>query len=159
MKAEAATSLGVRSRSRRRYTAGLIILVVLGLALAACSTSLDDLAEGDCFDDPTELQVQSVPLLSCEEPHDNEVFALFALVGGSDAPYPGDLEVAEDANILCLGDFESYVGVSYFDSSLDIAHFTPTRESWDETGDRGVVCALYNIDFEKLVESVKGTGQ
>ena len=55
----------------------------------------------------------------------------------------------------CLERFEAFVGKDYESSSLDIATLYPSAESWQQS-DREVVCAVYDVDAEKLTGSVKG---
>ena len=38
-----------------------------------------DMAVGECFQDPTSLEFTDVEKVSCSEPHDNEVYALYDL--------------------------------------------------------------------------------
>ena len=111
---------------------------------------------GDCFDDGTAFteenpEVGSVPGVPCSKPHDNEVFAVFDV---SAASFPGD-GMADMAQGACMERFESFVGRDYESSSLDIAALYPSHESWHSQNDREVVCAVYDIDAQKLVGSVK----
>ncbi|HUG31762.1 MAG TPA: septum formation family protein [Acidimicrobiia bacterium] len=116
---------------------------------------------GDCFNDPEgdDELVYDVSAVPCTEPHDNEVFAVQSVA----AEFPGDTFPGQDplweySYEVCSGPvFDSYVGTSYLDSSLDVFSFTPTQESWDD-GDRGFVCALYRVDFAKLTGTVSGSG-
>lgn len=121
-------------------------LVVLALALVtvACGSSEGDvfsLSVGDCFDDPDSVeQISQVPIVDCDEPHDNEVYALFDLPDGD---FPGDDAVQEAAADGCLGSrFESFVGTPYLESELWASALWPTSDSW-AAGDREVVCFLY----------------
>lgn len=63
------------------------IIAVIGVLLSACSATILELEIGTCFDDPENLkQVEDVPVVGCEEPHDNEVIANVKLTGSA---YPG----------------------------------------------------------------------
>lgn len=145
------------TRTRRRV---LVLGAALLLIVAACDsglTGVENLEVGDCFDDPAETDdisfIQTVP---CEEPHQNEVYATLTLTEFD--TYPGRTAVDDAAVVMCLDVFEAYVGAPYETSSLDIAFLTPTEESWNE-GDRGVTCALYDLNGQPLVGSVRGSGQ
>ncbi|MEM7431502.1 MAG: septum formation family protein [Pseudomonadota bacterium] len=120
--------------------------------------SLDafDMRVGDCFDDPSEYddEVFSLPGVPCSEPHDNEVYAVFDV---SMSSYPGEDEIGYVAQERCLEYFEGFVGLDYDSSTLDIFPFYPTSESWGQ-GDREVVCAIFDMNTQKLVGSVKGSG-
>ena len=116
---------------------------------------------GDCFDNTSSLaseetgEVSNLPGVPCSEPHDNEVFAIFDL----DQPtFPGGEEISELSFSACLDRFESFVGVDYESSSLDIAALYPSKESWSRQGDREVVCAVHDMNFGKLTGSTKNSG-
>ena len=120
-----------------------------------------EIAVGDCFNDtnssPTgaEEEISSLPAVPCAESHDNEVYAVFDL----DAPdFPEGDALFDMAFQGCLDRFPAFVGRDYETSVLDIFAMYPTRESWNQLGDREVVCAVYDINFNKLTGSVRGLG-
>lgn len=115
-----------------------------------------ELRVGDCFDDPNELsdEVSSLKGLPCADPHDNETFAVFDLTIDS---YPADDLMAELAHQACLERFEPFVGRDYDSSSLDVLSLFPSAESWREN-DREVICAVYDVDANKLEGTARGTG-
>jgi hypothetical protein len=115
---------------------------------------------GDCFDDAENLEdvVIDVAAVPCSAPHDNEVFSVQSLAASFGDAYPGEATLSEFTYEICSGvAFDSYVGGSYVDSSLEVFTFTPTQESWDE-GDREFVCALYRLDFGKLTGTARDSG-
>ena len=127
----------------------LTMLVLLALLIGACaSESVFQLDVGTCFDDPgfDAKEVTSVPLVDCEEPHDNEVYFLFNV---TNTVFPGDDSLSETAADGCFNEFESFVGLEYSQSILDFSWFAPTAESWEE-GDREVICFVYDLDLKKL---------
>ena len=96
---------------------------------------------GDCLDDATQTgEVQTVPTVPCDGPHDSEVYAAFEL---DDADYPGADAVIEQADSLCLPAFETFVGASYLESRYDFSYYYPTEQSW-AIGDREVLCVIYD---------------
>ena len=145
----------------------MIVLLALATTVAACgavSDTVDDLVDqsvfsmdvGLCFDDEPDAgeEVSTVPDRDCDEPHDNEVFALFQL---DDGDFPGQDALLDQAMELCAGSaFSDYVGVAYLDSELDVFPLTPTEAGWED-GDHEVVCALYALDQSKLEASMKGS--
>jgi hypothetical protein len=103
-----------------------------------------DLEVGDCFSVGENGEVSEVSVVDCDDEHAYEVFALVDHEGAADDAYPGDEELEEFADNECTGDeFESYVGISYEESIYYATWLTPTERSWDELGDREVVCVLY----------------
>jgi hypothetical protein len=109
---------------------------------------------GDCFDDTSDAgeEVSSIPGVPCTQPHDNEAFAVFDL---SLEAHPGDEAIAEISFDACIERFEPFVGLDYESSQLDITLMYPTQMSWAQN-DREVVCAVYDLDGDKLTGSVKG---
>ena len=134
----------------------LTLAPVVALLAAACgggAISVAAVAVGDCFDDPAETVVESLELIDCNEPHDNEAYAKLLL---EQSVFPGDAIISEFALDACLGPFEAYVGKSYAESSLDYAFLAPTAEGWNGSGDRTVTCFLYAADLSKLLGSSRG---
>ena len=113
---------------------------------------------GDCFDDTAALgsevagEVASLPGVPCADPHDNEVFAVFDV--DFDA-FPGDEAMGEAAFAQCLERFEGFVGAAYEESVLDVTALYPSDQSWNVQNDREVVCAVYDMNLNKLTGSVK----
>lgn len=113
---------------------------------------------GECFNDekPTSdsdesTSVSTVPLIECQQPHDNEVFANHDLTGST---FPSDAEMESQATSLCRSSFDGYVGKPYDDSVLSVGWITPTAESWSKQ-DRTVNCILYQDDT-KITGSKRG---
>jgi hypothetical protein len=132
-------------------------LLLVALFVAACGGgSVFTLEVGTCFDDTDETEVSSVPEVDCSEPHDNEVFAVFDYTDAD--TFPGTAEMNDAAQELCIAEFEAYVGLSYQESALEVFPITPTQGSWD-SGDREVICALYNLDLSKLTGSMAGAAR
>ncbi len=96
---------------------------------------------GDCLNEASGEVVSEVPVVPCDQPHDEEVFFDFELEG---TDYPGDDAVQTQANDGCLAQFEPFVGLAYESSSLDFYPYTPTQESWEQAGDRVVSCVIWD---------------
>ena len=84
----------------------------------------------------------------------NEVYATYDIPGSD---FPGQNAVQANAGDGCLAAFDAYVGIDYFDSTLEISALTPTSDSWGQ-GDREVVCFLFDLNGAKLTTSARGTG-
>ncbi len=131
-----------------------------GAIVDAGNVGAFELRVGDCFDDASysfdgDDQITSLPGVPCSEPHDNEVYAVFDVNVGS---YPEGEGMWELAMNRCVDRFEPFVGRDYESSSLDILTLYPTPESWKLENDREVVCAVYDIDANKLVGHAQGKG-
>ena len=146
------------------------LAAVIGFAIYGASTSADrdssgtivgegsigafNMRVGDCFDNinSSAEEVSSVPGVPCSQPHDYETYAIFDVDITS---YPEDEGMSDLALESCMGRFESYVGKDYQSSSLDITSMYPSQQSWREN-DREIVCAIYDMNAEKLTGTAKG---
>jgi hypothetical protein len=150
----------------------IYIAAALGFAIYGAATSVDrddngaivgggsvdafNVKVGDCFNDTFgyDEEVTSVPGVPCSDPHDNEAFATFDVELDS---YPDEDAMGQLAYDSCLTRFESFVGIDYESSVLEINMMYPTTESW-AANDREVVCAVFDMNGEKLVNSARGRG-
>jgi hypothetical protein len=150
------------------------ILLLLTLLLTACGEATRDdeghiveegtvsafeLKVGDCFNDPElneDETIEALAALPCESLHDNEVFYLVDYPGDEGASFPTQEELDDFSNEQCETAFEPYVGLAYVESSLLLAPFQPTVESWAE-GDREIVCILFDGEQEGLEDSMRGS--
>jgi uncharacterized protein YceK len=138
---------------------------------AATSTSVDtsessesvfQLRPGDCYndvlvDEEYVGEFETLPMVDCDAPHDNEAYAsfVFNVEGGM---YPGEFAFDDEAIARCGSLFEEYVGSSYEISRLDYLWLFPTAESWAD-GDRRVDCVLFDYDLNKLTGSMRNSGE
>src|SRR5918993_400954 len=78
------------------------------------------IGEGDCVEaDPTAESdvVSEVPTIDCEEPHHSEVFHTYT-IDADEMPSAAEIEgIVEDQ---CVSEFESFVGMSYDQSALEV---------------------------------------
>jgi len=88
--------------------------------------------------------------------HENEVVGLVTYTG-ADA-YPGMQAFLDFANAPCLEAFESYVGISFELSDLDMIVLTPTDATWIK-GHRTIACVVYTLDGSTLTGSIRGTAR
>jgi len=104
--------------------------------------SVFDLSEGDCWNNvPDEGQeTETVDAVPCTEPHESEVFAVFDVELGEE--WPGLDAVTTEAETQCVQRFESFVGLTYDESVLNLFYFNPIEESWTQLNDREVVCVV-----------------
>jgi hypothetical protein len=122
-------------------------------------TSVFDLATGDCFDASGD-EVDTVTVIECDSAHMYEAFAIFDHEAGADAPYPGDDALLEYADSACQPYFEDYVGIAYADSEYWITSVTPSQQTWDDSDDREIVCALkLGEEAQETTGSAEGTGR
>jgi hypothetical protein len=146
------------------------IAVFIAISVLDTSKSVDRLEPGDCFDEPTALVFNEVDPVSCDEPHDYEVFALIEVTPATSSGivpdlgldvYPGDQAVYEGGALGCLDRFEDYVGSIWEESQIWLNVFTPTQEGWED-GDRTGICVLYQgseQSVDKTTGSLRGSGR
>ena len=148
------------------------ILAVLGFVIYGAATNADrdstgaivgegsvdafQVQVGDCFNDASMdfEEISNVAGVPCSEPHDNETYAL---VGLTIADNPGADEMGELANDSCMEEFAGFVGKDYESSTLDILTMYPSADSWKQD-DHEVICAVYDMNIEKLVGTTKDSG-
>ncbi|QWW19390.1 septum formation family protein [Schaalia sp. 19OD2882] len=74
------------------------------------------------------------------------------------AAHPGGAVLDTLATRLCDAAFEPYVGTAPEDSTMDVAWFKPSKNSWLR-GDRSITCFVHSADGSQLVGSVRGSAQ
>lgn len=113
----------------RKALVALAFAETAGLMLTSCSTAAPErdaetnevtsvgsesafsMNIGDCFNDEGESdEVSDLPVVPCDQPHDNEVVYITNLGEGD---FPGDEVLGEQATQICVDQFESIVGVAY----------------------------------------------
>ena len=147
----------------QRFGGLLVGLAVVGgfIAFAAFdrTTSVEDLAVGDCLRMPDSEEISSVESAPCAEAHELEVFALVTIGESSIAPYPGEDAVADAVFELCLPRFQPYIGASYDTSDWWINAIFPTQESWEEADDREGTCVVYQPGLNDEPTTLTGTAR
>ena len=139
-------------------------LIALG-GLSACSDDKDpnapdskgalDVTTGECLlvDDVLGAEVSKLPVVDCDTPHSHEIFAREN--DTTSDVYPGLSALETFAEVSCYGAFESFVGISPFDSSLAITWLVPSLDGWNDEDDRTVLCVLTRRDGGQLETSAR----
>jgi hypothetical protein len=157
----------------RRVLAAAVSAALIG-SLAGCgwfgsdddsddgkSTSVFSVKPGQCFVAPAEVksELANITRVDCDKPHTEESYAIvtYTNVDGSDpSVYPGSDLLTKFAQGRCAQSFDSYVGISYLDSSLYFTYLFPSARGWEQDRDRNVVCFVTTTG-EQLTGSVKGS--
>lgn len=95
--------------------------------------------------------------LSCEVPHDNEVYYIHRLPANAEAQLGKD-EFFEDMLDVCEDEFEDYIGSSYQDSYYEMSVLFPTTESW-KLGHKNAICYAFHPAAKKLDFELKGVDE
>jgi hypothetical protein len=112
---------------------------VLGLEVGTCVNDADT---------PLSADIAEVPTVSCQEPHDSELYALIPVADGA---YPGADQLIEQGQRGCQSEFGDFVGIDFRSSLLDFYFYYPTPSSW-AAGDRLIYCMVFDPGMQ-----VKGT--
>lgn len=157
-----------RPLARRRVAAAGALLLLA--STSACSgddddngdTSVFEVTAGTCLAGPdkVEANITEVDPVPCDQEHTQEAYALVDFVPPDDAAadqYPGEDALTTFADGACAEEFESYVGVSYLDSSLFFTYLLPSARSWEDN-DRKVLCLVTSAG-RPLTSTAKGSKQ
>jgi len=123
------------------------------------TVSIEDVSVGDCFnqadlsgsDGSESIQVEEVELVSCDAPHDLEMYAREQLPGSD---YPGDAQAARQAEQICVEEFEGFVGKPYAKSVLGVIYFHPYPRGW-ELGDHWATCAVGDVNGKPVTGTLR----
>lgn len=122
------------------------------------------LSVGDCFNRLENLAAgQSVvitSLISCEEPHDHQIYHLLNYPAPHPSIYPGDDVMGEFAVQSCYRQFAQWVGNDYETSELDIGVITPPQSNFEDdvARYRSIHCWIERSDGEPLLGDAYQSG-
>ncbi|HET6211614.1 MAG TPA: septum formation family protein [Micromonosporaceae bacterium] len=101
------------------------------------SGSVGSLRPGDCVNGLRDSgTLLSLPIVSCTEPHEGEVFAIITLAGDD---WPGAQAAAEAAQSQCAESFLGYAPTAANDARLALYFLHPTERSWGQ-GNHSATC-------------------
>lgn len=115
------------------------------------------LALGDCFNRLENLvagqKVVVTSLISCELPHDHQIYHLLDYPAPYPSIYPGDEVMNDFAIQSCYRQFAAWVGRDYETSQLDIGVIVPTQSNFEDevARYRTIHCWVERLDGEPIV--------
>ncbi len=110
---------------------------------------------GDCMPQSEGGVISEADVVPCAEPHADEVYWEFTLPEG-DFPTTEALSAAIEAE--CLPAFETFAGIAYDASALEVYTIEPTAETWAQADDRVVQCVVYDPAGD-VTGSLKGSAR
>ncbi|HML52243.1 MAG TPA: septum formation family protein [Propionicimonas sp.] len=110
-----------------------------GTPTAVATIGAFDVRVGDCTGELPSGGISSVTLIPCGQEHYWEAFHSAKL---TEETYPGQTAINEEGTKLCKAAFTEFVGVAPTKSTLKFTFFYPTQDTWQNTGDREVLCIL-----------------
>ena len=133
--------------------AAVLLVVMAGVGVIAVISSGDetaivDLAVGDCFDLPDDVdsEIRAVALIDCSDPHLAEVVTAGELNSG-DEPYPSDDELFERVEQACRA-------AEVVDSAaFGLLPVAPTPDLW-ESFDGRFLCIAIPFGGEPVTGSI-----
>src|ERR1700758_689309 len=129
-----------------------VLLVVLVAAFGQDSVEATEVQVGDCIETTPgdNANVKTLPKVSCDKPHEGEVYALLQVSGDT---FPGQTALRDEYEKQCESALGTYSPKAAADSAYQIYVLYPTQQTWDK-GDRHVACLTITTD--KRTGSVKG---
>lgn len=133
-----------------------------GEAPASDLAAFSDLVVGDCIADPADNIVQDasgaswitgVVIVDCAQSHYGEVYATGDMTG--DTYVEADIYVQADD--LCFGAYEAFMGVAYADSTFYYEPYYPSPDGW-KYGDRETTCVVTSLASD-TVGTLQGSGR
>ncbi|MFD0994568.1 hypothetical protein HNR16_000163 [Pseudoclavibacter chungangensis] len=107
-----------------------------GAVAATEEADVFSLKVGDCLNEASGSMISDVEFVPCGEPHDWEVYAETEVEGSE---LPADIDT--QAENYCVPQFESFVGLDYNSSALEVTWFVPSEQSWS-SGDKLITCIV-----------------
>ena len=139
----------------------LVLSVACAFTLGACQNTVNGsaLKVGDCFNktnttDAEGNAVDSDAIVDCAKSHTYEDFSDFVYPNASG--FPGYEQIGSLEQTRCEQDFQTYVGVSWEQSTLVISYDSPDEQSW-AGGDQTIHCLLADGSGGQLTGSAQGT--
>lgn len=94
--------------------------------------------------------------MACTASHSHEIFA--TPVDKTHDVFPGVKALEQLAQEVCYAEFDTFVGISPFDSELNVTWIVPSLSTWNDKKDRTILCVLTRRDLGRMTTSAKDTG-
>jgi len=112
---------------------------------------------GDCASTGDIQAIVASDIVPCSAPHFSELFDVVVIPG---TDYPGEAAVSDLAQSGCLRAFANYVGTDYDVSSFYSFDLSPSRATWEQLGDREILCYLGAENLDELqVGTARGSNR
>lgn len=112
----------------------------------------EDLKPMMCVRFPQATEATYVTVVDCRVEHQEEVTSRTTLVGGT--KWPGDAAVNAASEVKCRAAFESYVGIAYDGSRLELDSVTTDAAGWAD-GDHRLICLVLDPANEHLSRTLR----
>jgi hypothetical protein len=134
------------------WLVGIIALIAIGVTASPQrpasgqltqpgTTSVYSLRTGDCLHNPgPRLGILTVRVVPCDQAHNAQVFAVFAVAGSG---YPGTAALQRQAAAGCHARIAGSINRSLITSSMTLQYLYPESQSWAD-GHRSITCLVVN---------------
>jgi hypothetical protein len=141
---------------------GVAAIAFFGVARVISTALIPTYAVGQCVEGigtGTTINAMAIRTTACTNPHQGEVVGIHALAAPDDGtPFPGLATVESAADERCPPLFESYIGVSFDESRLEMFYLYPSEQTWGQ-GDRQIACIATGTGGERLTGTLAGSAQ
>jgi hypothetical protein len=109
---------------------------------------------GACTGDVANAQWNDdgVEIVDCAKPHFYEIYAAEPMTTIKPA---SDNDIKTEVTTFCKAQFESFVGLSFDSSTLDVRSNHPSMSSWDATSKHDIQC-MVGSDAGGITDTLKG---
>ncbi len=116
--------------------------------------------EGSWYDEVLERRIDLTAAVSCDQPHQKEMYHEAEFPAPAGAPFPGEAKMTEWSTQVCYDAFVGFVGEEYELSQYELDFLQPTQATFEhEVGrHRRVTCFLFDPSEEMVSGSAKNTG-
>ncbi len=116
------------------------IVTTLTVLLTGCGgPTVPTMEVGQCTNALTQNLVEEIPVVSCDQPHHWEAFAVHEMADAPEAP--AEDKIATQAEEFCVAEFTKFIGVPLDDSDLEVQYLFPSADSW-QLKDRTILCLV-----------------
>lgn len=107
---------------------------------------------GDCITDlPDSGEIYKATGVPCGDPHEYEVYAE-TFLESEDEEVPSNM--SDQAQRFCYGEFTTFVGLTYEESTLELMSLYPSSDSW-KGGDKEISCLISEASAATITASLK----
>jgi hypothetical protein len=140
-----------RGRPNRLAAVAAITTAIIVAGIGWYIRPSGHLEPGDCYSESAADQRVQV---SCDRPHDGEIFLMLDHPADQGARMPNSYSLTAWAEVQCGPAFRSYTGKSRpSDDGLSVVVWLPTPTSWTE-GAREIECAVVNGSGAQLTDRI-----
>lgn len=116
--------------------------------------------QGSWFDEELERRIDLTASVSCDQPHQKEMYHEAEFPAPNGAPFPGEAKMTEWSTQVCYEAFPDFVDSEYELSQFEIGFLQPTQATFEhEVGrHRRVTCYLFDPSADVSTGTAERSG-